>query len=170
MASLMDDLVVVLESEKKEYEKLIQLSEDLKDAVIEHAIEKVESTTDAQEAVTNNVVVLETKRKKIMNDIALVLNKKPEDISMSDLLETLSNQPEARDRLSKARDSLKETMTALKMRNDANQALLKTAMELLDFDLNLYRSMRQAPSTANYNKSAVNTGELLGRGGFDAKQ
>ncbi len=166
----MDDLVVVLESEKKEYEKLIQLSENLKDAVIEHAIDKVESITNAQEEVTNNVVVLENRRKKIMNDIALVLNKKPEDITMTDLLATLSNQPEAKERLSKARDGLKETMAALRMRNDANQSLLKTAMELLDFDLNLYRSMRQAPTTANYNKSAVNTGELLGRGGFDAKQ
>ncbi len=170
MASLMDDLVVVLDSEKDEYKKLIQLSEELKDAVIEHDIEKVESTTDAQESVTNNIVVLESRRKRIMSDIALVLNKKPEELTLSDLLETLSNQPEAKDRLNRTRNSLKETMEALRRRNDSNQSLLKTAMELLDFDLNLYRSMRQAPSTANYNRSASNTGDLLGRGGFDAKQ
>ncbi|MCR5389021.1 MAG: flagellar protein FlgN [Lachnospiraceae bacterium] len=166
----MDDLVVVLESEKNEYDKLIGLSENLKDAVIEHAIEKVEAATDAQEAVTNNIVVLENRRKKILNDIALVLNKKADEITISDLLETLKDQPEVKDRLSNARNSLKETMESLRRRNDANQSLLKTAMELLDFDLNLYRSMRQAPSTANYNKSAENTGSLLGRGGFDAKQ
>ncbi len=31
-------------------------------------------------------------------------------------------------------------------------------------------SMRQAPETANYDKNAYNTGELLGGSGFDAKQ
>ena len=48
---------------------------------------------------------------------------------------------------------------------DRNQA-----MELVEFDMALLKSMRQAPETANYNRQAYNTGELLGSGGFDAKQ
>ena len=44
------------------------------------------------------------------------------------------------------------------------------AMELVEFDMALLKSMRQAPETANYNRQAYNTGELLGSGGFDAKQ
>lgn len=41
---------------------------------------------------------------------------------------------------------------------------------MVEFDLTLLKSMRQAPETANYNKNACNTGDLLGSSGFDAKQ
>ena len=54
--------------------------------------------------------------------------------------------------------------------NQQNEALLKQALEMVEFDLTLLRSMRQAPETANYNKNAYNTGDLLGGSGFDAKQ
>ena len=52
----------------------------------------------------------------------------------------------------------------------AGTDLLKQAMEMVEFDLTLLKSMRQAPETANYNKNAYNTGDLLGGSGFDAKQ
>ena len=41
---------------------------------------------------------------------------------------------------------------------------------MVEFDLTLLRSMRQAPETANYDKNAYNTGDILGSSGFDAKQ
>ena len=54
--------------------------------------------------------------------------------------------------------------------NTQNQALIKQSLEMVEFDLTLLKSMRQAPETANYNKNACNTGDLLGSSGFDAKQ
>ena len=54
--------------------------------------------------------------------------------------------------------------------NQQNEVLLKQALEMVEFDLTLLKSMRQAPETANYNRRAYNTGDLLGGGGFDAKQ
>ena len=48
--------------------------------------------------------------------------------------------------------------------------LLKQALEMVEFDLTLLKSMRQAPETANYDKNAYNTGDILGSSGFDAKQ
>ena len=105
-----------------------------------------------------------------MNDIAIVLNKKPEELKVSMLEQSLAGQPALQERLAAVRTELKQTMDELKRINHTNQALLRQSMELLEFDLNLFRSMRQAPETANYNKSAVNTGDLLGSRGFDAKQ
>lgn len=54
--------------------------------------------------------------------------------------------------------------------NDQNQILLKQSLEMVNFDITLMKSMRQAPETANYNSKAFNTGDLLGTSGFDAKQ
>jgi flagellar biosynthesis/type III secretory pathway chaperone len=166
----MDDLTQVLENETAAYRELVQLSVELKDALIESDVPSVERLTAAQEEVSNEIQSLETKRSRIMNDMATVLNKKPEELKVSMLEETLANQPQARERLATVRTDLKQTMDELRHVNQTNQALLRQSMELLEFDLNLFRSMRQAPETANYNKSAVNTGDLLGSRGFDAKQ
>ena len=170
MASLMDDLTQVLENETVEYKKLIELSDNLRKALIESDVSTVEQMTAAQEEVSNGIQSLESRRARIMNDIAVVLNKKPEELKVSALEETLAGQPLLKERLATARTELKQTMDELKRINHTNQTLLRQSMELLEFDLNLFRSMRQAPETANYNKSAVNTGDLLGSRGFDAKQ
>lgn len=170
MASMMDDLTQVLEDETVEYRKLVELSVELKEALIASDVPLVERCTAAQEEVSNGIRSLETRRSRVMNDIAVVLNKKPEELKVSMLEESLSGQPELQKRLAAVRIELKETMDELKRVNHTNQTLLKQSMELLEFDLNLFRSTRQAPETANYNRSAVNTGDLLGSRGFDAKQ
>ena len=170
MASLMDDLTQVLENETVEYKKLVELSESLREALIASDVPAVERLTADQEEVSNGIQSLESRRARIMNDIAVVLNKKPEELKVSMLEETLAGQPALQQRLAAVRTELKQTMDELKRINHTNQTLLRQSMELLEFDLNLFRSMRQAPETANYNKSAVNTGDLLGSRGFDAKQ
>lgn len=170
MASLMDDLTQVLENETVEYKKLIELSESLREALIASDVPTVGRLTADQEEVSNGIQSLESRRARIMNDIAVVLNKKPEELKVSMLEETLAGQPALQQRLAAVRTELKQTMDELKRINHTNQTLLRQSMELLEFDLNLFRSMRQAPETANYNKSAVNTGDLLGSRGFDAKQ
>ena len=170
MASLMDDLTQVLENETVEYKKLVELSESLREALIASDVPAVERLTADQEEVSNGIQSLESRRTRIMNDIAVVLNKKPEELKVSMLEQSLAGQPALQERLAAVRTELKQTMDELKRVNQTNQVLLRQSMELLEFDLNLFRSMRQAPETANYNKSAVNTGDLLGSRGFDAKQ
>ena len=170
MASLMDDLALVLESEVEQYKKLVALSEAMRDALVISDVSAVEQITADQESVANDLQALEGQRVRIMNDMALVLNRKPEELKVSALEESIGHQPQLQERLRNVRMELTKTMEELKRRNQSNQALLRQSMELLEFDLNLFRSMRQAPETANYNKSAYNTGGLLGSRGFDAKQ
>ena len=51
-----------------------------------------------------------------------------------------------------------------------NETLLRQAMELLDYDMTLVKSMRQAPTTANYTKNAYSADMILPSGGFDMKR
>ena len=67
-----------------------------------------------------------------------------------------------------ARDNLIETANKMQSLNEQNMVLIQQAIEINEFDLTLFKSLRQAPETANYDKSAYNTGSLLGGGGFDA--
>lgn len=82
----------------------------------------------------------------------------------------LEGQPKEQEKLKQIKERLLETGTKMRTMNEQNELLLKQALEMVEFDLTLLKSMRQAPETANYNKNAYNTGDLLGGGGFDAKQ
>ena len=56
--------------------------------------------------------------------------------------------------------------------NEQNVELIKHSLEMVNFDLQMIKAMREAPQTANYGRSAMNTGGTLGTttDGFDAKQ
>jgi FlgN protein. len=82
----------------------------------------------------------------------------------------LNKQPQEQSKLIDLRDRLRETLEKMAEVNSQNETLLQHAMEMAEFDLTLFRSMRQAPTTANYDSRANNTGDLLGNSGFDAKQ
>ena len=102
--------------------------------------------------------------------MATVLGKNPADMDITKLIGYLNSQPVEQEKLIRQRDSLLEAGSKMHEANQQNQILLQQALEMVEFDLTLLRSMKQAPETANYDKNAYNTGALLGSSGFDAKQ
>lgn len=170
MASLMDDLIQVLESENKEYQKLAELSKEKKQVIIEADVPTLEKIVDLEQDVASKIQNLDNRRRKVMHDMSVVLNKPDEGFTLDAILEMLSSQPEEQERLKNVKKQLKTTLAEVRKINEQNQTLLNQALDMVEFDLTLFRSMRTAPETANYNKNAYNTGELLGGSGFDAKQ
>ena len=170
MASLMDDLVQVLESENEEYEKLAELSKEKKQVIIDANVPALEKIVDLEQDVTSKIQNLDNYRLKVMRDMAVVLNKKEKDFTLDTVIEMLDGQPKEQERLQNVKKRLKTTLAEVRKINEQNQTLLNQALDMVEFDLTLFRSMRTAPETANYNKNAYNTGEILGGGGFDAKQ
>lgn len=170
MASLMQELLEVLEEEEKQYQKLIELNEVKRDSVIKANIEELGKVTTQEQEIASVLLNLSNKRGGILNDMATVLGKDPKDMTINKMIGYLESQPEEQKQLMDRRDRLLEAGTQMRILNKQNEALLNQAMEMVEFDLTLLRSMRQAPETANYNRNAYNTGDLLGSSGFDAKQ
>ncbi len=170
MASLMDDLIQVLENENEEYGKLVELSKEKKQVIIDANVPALEKIVDLEQDVASKIQNLDNHRQKVMRDMSVVLNKSEQDFTLDTILEMLSSQPKEQERLRNVKQQLKTTLAEVQKINEQNQTLLNQALELVEFDLTLFRSMRTAPETANYNKNAYNTGEILGGGGFDAKQ
>ena len=56
--------------------------------------------------------------------------------------------------------------------NEQNKELIRNALEMVEFDMNLIQSIRTAPETANYNKGAYSAGSTVGNaaGRFIARQ
>ena len=170
MASLMDDLIQVLESEKEQYQKLAELSKEKKQVIVKADVPALEKIVDIEQGVTNKIQNLDNRRKKIMHDMAVVLNKPEEGFTISTIISMLDSQPKEQQQLENVKRELETSLEEVRKTNGQNQILLNQALDMVEFDLTLFRSMRTAPETANYNKNAYNTGDILGSSGFDAKQ
>ncbi|MCR5640895.1 MAG: flagellar protein FlgN [Lachnospiraceae bacterium] len=170
MASLVEDLLKILETEKETYDQLYELAESERAAIIDRKLDVLEETVSREQDLGSELKNLENARVKSLQSMAIVLGKDGQDLTVSQIIDLLGKTPVEQQKLKVAKDALVESATRMQMLNQQNQVLLNQAMELVDFDLTLFRSLRQAPETANYNRGAYATGEILPSGGFDAKQ
>lgn len=170
MASLVEELLVDLKTENDTYQELVELSDVKREAIIHGKVDELEGITAKEEEISNRLKSLETKRTNILKDMAVVLGHDGELMTVTNVIEQLGTQPKEQQALIEARDRLVETASMLQFANQQNSILLQQALEMVEFDLTLFKSLKQAPETANYNKSAYNTGDLLGGGSFDTSQ
>ena len=172
MASLMENLITVLESEASEYEILVGLSTKKTPIIIQGDLTALQQITDEEQIVVGRIQHLERQREEVIGDIANVINKDVEDLKLVNLIEMLRERPAESGRLAEVHDKLKDVVHRMERVNDQNRELIKNALEMVEFDMNIIQSMRTAPETANYNKGAYSTGNVMGvnEGRFDAKQ
>lgn len=172
MASLMENLMLILENEVSEYENLVVLSTQKTPVIIQGDLNALQTITDEEQIVVGRIQHLERNREEVIGDIANVINKDVNDLKLVNLIEMLRDRPEECTRLSKAHDELKDVVHRMERVNEQNRELIKNALEMIEFDMTVIQSMKAAPETANYTKGAYRVGETMGRsvGGFDAKQ
>ena len=160
----------ILEEENGGYQRLTELSQKKTQIIIDGDIPALEAITDQEQEITSRLKNLENKRNEVVNDMSIVLSKPAEDLTVTNMIAFLSKQPQEQQKLKDIKQKLRDTLNQMARLNEQNESLLQHAMEMTEFDLTLFKSMRQAPTTANYDKRANNTGDILGAGGFDAKQ
>lgn len=170
MASLVDELVSVLCEEEKLYTALLDCAERKTQILIQADIAALEKLTVEEQAISDRLLSYGNKQVQLLNDIRTVLGRKDEKLTVTTLIGYLKSQPKVQEKLYIARNSLMDAATRVEQQNQQNDILLRQAIELVEFDITLLKSMRQAPETANYDKNANNTGALLGNSGFDTKQ
>lgn len=170
MASLVEELINVLAEEESIYKKLTEYGEKKRQIIIDADISELEKLTDLEQQVSDELLTKSNKQIELLGDIATVLGKTDEKMTVTRLIGYLDKQPDIQSKLTETRDSLLDTADQMQKINDLNSQLLAQAIEMTEFDITLFKSMRQAPETANYDKSAYNTGTILGSSGFDAKQ
>ncbi len=168
----MQDLIDTLDKEETEYVTLLDLSKRKTPIIISGDVEKLQKITDEEQIIVDRISHLEKIREQVMSDIADVINRDVKTLKLSYLIQMLEKRPKERDALALIHDRLKATVGELVMINNQNRELIRQSLDIVDFNLNLIKSMRQAPETGNYNKDAGIAGSVLGgaAGGFDAKQ
>ncbi len=172
MASLMENLITVLGSLCDEYEGLAGLSSKKAPVIVAGDLEELSKITDEEQSVVSKINRLDHQRREVIHDIANVVNRDVEDLKLAAIIQMLEPRPEEQQRLSEVYDRLGAAVRRVQQVNMQNKELLTSALEMVEFDMNILQAMKTAPETANYNKGAYSAGSVIGvdRNGFDAKQ
>lgn len=171
MASLIDELINVLEEEYELYQRLIPVVDEKTQVIVKNDLVSLQRITDEEQLAIDRVGVLEHKRENIMNNIRTVLSKRTGDMNLSTLIKLMENQPEQQKALSVIHDKLKDTVQRLVRANDRNQTLIMHSLEMIEFNMNFIQSTRMFPGDNTYTKNASEyMAQMQGTGMFDAKQ
>ncbi|EOS25828.1 MAG: flagellar protein FlgN [Lachnospiraceae bacterium] len=172
MASLLENLIDVLDRENAAYERVAVLAESKTSAIVAGDIENLGKIMEEEQEIVGKIQGMEKQRDKFLADIANVVNRDVETLKLIDLIQMLESMPDQQQKLKDVQKRLRETIDKLRETNGKNQLLLAERLDMVDFNLNMIRAVKSAPQTANYSKNAYTNGQSLGifHGGFDAKQ
>ena len=172
MASLMEDLLNTLEQENAEYEQLLALSLKKTPVIVSADLEQLQQITDEEQEIVSSINRLDRVREDCMKQIAGVINKDVNELTLGMVVDIFKKRPEEHKKLADVYDRLKNTVAQMKRANEQNRQLLQSSLELVQFDMNMLQAMKTAPETANYNRNAYSSGDVMGTGAgrFDAKQ
>jgi flagellar biosynthesis/type III secretory pathway chaperone len=167
----MEELITTLDAEEVLYRQLIPIEENKTRAIIANDLDSLRAITAQEHDLVDQTSALEHKREQVAVDIATVLGKDPKTITLEQIAEALKNQPEDQKKLQLIHDRLKKTVGRLQELNEQNGVLLKEAMEMVEFNMNVIRSTRMSSGSSNYSSSAAEVeGMAPQHGVFDAKQ
>ncbi|AVM68729.1 hypothetical protein C3V36_05430 [Lachnospiraceae bacterium oral taxon 500] len=171
MASLMDDLIAVMEQEAICYENYLKTANNKKEVIIKGDVPGLQQITQEEEIVAGQLFRLEKKRQAVVSDICTVTNRNAETFTVSALVRDLAARPEESERLKIVADRLSKALEACRQINQTNKMLIEQSLEFLEFTINAFSGLAAAGSSPTYRKKQGDFKEPgSGHSIFDAKQ
>ncbi|MCL2854341.1 MAG: flagellar protein FlgN [Defluviitaleaceae bacterium] len=143
MAGLISDLIATIKGQTILFKEVIALSADKKDFIIKNDIEGLRGIVAKENAIVPKALKGDKERERIMADIATVLNKKGDELTLTKLAELTKGQPENPEFVI-AVDEFILALDEMKQVNDANKILIENALEFLEFNMNIVHSSLDA--------------------------
>ena len=169
MASLIEELIMVLGDEEKIYAEIIPVAEKKTQIIVNNDLQSLNSITEEEQALVGKISKLEKKRQEVIRNIGIVMNKKESELNFITIIDLLNGQEKEQEELRRLHDKLKRTVSDLSLINERNQMLIKQSIEMIDFDINLLQSLRTSPGVGQYNTASEVEIQGMSKGMFDAK-
>lgn len=131
------DLGNILQKELEVLRKLKELSYEKTDMIINSKIEELEETTKEEEALVNELGLLESEREKLLDTWGVAT-----DTSISHIIDKI---PEDNKELISIKDRMTEEAEELNTRNRLNNDLIRENLEWIDFNMNLITNVHSQP-------------------------
>lgn len=171
MASIIEELITILEKEYKLYEEIIPIAHEKTTIIVGNDLESLQRITEQEQAVLDKVNALERKREEVIVNVATVINQDAATLTVKEIIDMLEKQPKEQQQLAQIHDNLKKTVYQLIDINSHNTSLIQQSLEMIEFNLNFVQSTRMSPGSNNYTKGASTMDLPVGPSGmFDAKQ
>ncbi len=162
MASLIIDLIDVLNEQLSNLHDMLGLSEEKKDVLIQNNLEQLQLINNLENTLINRNNKFDKQIVQLISDIALVLN-----LNGSITLTTIANSvnsPEKEQLLDIIGD-LSVVLPKLQETNAQNRKLIEHSLDYIDFTVNLYSSATVQEPTYSSPKSDLGASKF-----FDVKQ
>ena len=130
MASLMEDLIDVLNKEEEQYQGLIELGKKKREVVIRADIKTLDEITATEQEAASNLQNLAKKRARVLNDMATVLGRNPGEVTITKMISYLEEQPVEQKQLMEVKERLLQTGKEMAAINEQNEILLNQALEM----------------------------------------
>ena len=171
MASLIDELIDILENEYQVYQQLLPIAEEKTRVIVTNDLASLQEITGKEQLAVDKINTLEHKRETVMDHIKTVINRKTGEFSLSTLIQLMEKQPKEQKALSMVHDNLKRTIQRLVEVNNHNKLLIQQSLEMIEFNMNFLQSTRMSQGDNTYTKGASQyVAQSQGAGMFDAKQ
>lgn len=171
MASLIEELVDVLEKEADFYQQLIPMSREKTRIIVRNDVAALQEITESEQLIIEQVNTLERKRAEIMDNIKIVINRKSDSLNLKTLIGLLDNQPKEQHKLSVLHDKLNTSINQLIEINNRNKDLIQESLEMIEFNMNVIQGSKMVLGDNSYTKNAGQyKGKTAESGMFDAKQ
>lgn len=170
MASLMEELISTLSQEKEVYLDLLPIAEEKTKAIVANDLDRLQKITEREQVAVGRINTLERKRSEVITNMGIVLGRKPQELTLAELIRITDKQPKDQAALTELKDALGKAVRKLADVNGRNNTLIQHSLEMIQFNMNLIQSTRMVQGN-NYTKSAGESMPGASQTGmFDAKQ
>lgn len=171
MASLMEELIGILEKEYEIYQQLLPIAEEKTGVIVTNDLNSLQEITGKEQKAVDEIAALENKREAVISDIKTVINRKSGEFNLRILIGLLDKQPKEQKTLAVIHDKLSSIIHRLVEVNNRNRSLIEQSLEMIEFNMNFIQSTRMSPGNNTYTKGASQyEAQASGTRMFDAKQ
>lgn len=139
-----EELEELLVQELEALKKLRDIAFEKTDIIVGNKVEELEKTIKIEEALINEVGLLEVGRIKLLDTWGVGI-----DTPISELIERI---PEDKEKLSLISNDLGQVLEELDLRNKLNNDLIRENLDWIDFNMNLLTSTETPTSYGKDNK------------------
>ena len=115
-------------------------------------LDRLGETTQKEQVLADALASVEHRRRETMGNVANILGRRPDDVTVMDVVTFLEGQPEFHDPLLAINEKLAKLAKKVREVNGHNKVLIEEALEMIEYNINLMQNLNRAPETAEYSR------------------
>ena len=167
MASGLDRICDILESQLELYRELLDAASETRDQVVTNRVDLLEQTVQREIQLLSRIEELEAERSLVMLSVCKELDIDPQEATISLLAERLPAEQSSK--LLELRDSILTALDELGARGKVNERLIRDSLKYIHFALGLYFTDDEDDATYDSGSSGGQLPTEKYRGLIDAK-